>query len=75
MSTPAPQIVLSERQQWAVIFAMDLESDGWIAPANHLRRKYFPHLKWDDPKAHVTTKGFEEMLRIHHGVNLATIMF
>jgi hypothetical protein len=68
MSTPTPQVTLSERQQWAIVFAQDLENDHWIGAANHLRRKYFPHLKWDDPKVRgCTAKGFEELLRIHHG--------
>jgi hypothetical protein len=67
MNVAVPQVLLSERQQWAIVLAHDLENDGWTGAANHLRRKYFPHLKWDDPKAHVTAKGFEEMLRIHHG--------
>lgn len=63
-----PNIELTLMQNSALLMALDLESDGWIGAANHLRKKHFPTVPWDDPAVKATTKeGFQRMLRVHHG--------
>ncbi len=57
MTTPTPQLNLTEHQSWAVTIALELEQMGWIAPAHALRKKHFPNLPWDTV----------QLFRVHHG--------
>ncbi len=68
--TPIPYLPLTEHQQWALVIGLEVEELGWIAAANALRRKHFPYLPWETvaPKhGNATHRGFETMLRLHHG--------
>lgn len=73
MATPSlpgipPNLELSEHQSWVLNIALELEQMGWVSAAHALRRKHFPYLNWDDPKVYAcTARGFEALLRLHHG--------
>ncbi len=70
MTQPPPGLNLTESQQWAINHALELEEGGWLAAALYLRKRHFPSLPWDDPRPHgVSRRGFEAMLRLHHGSN------
>ncbi len=75
MSTPSlagqpPHIELTPLQNAVILVALDLETDGWVGAAHHLREKHFPHLPWASvAKTHgaTTHSGWVNLMRVHHG--------
>lgn len=62
-------IKLTEKEQWQITLALELEDAGFIAAAQYLRDKVAvsKDIKWnDDPKKHT---AWENILRVHHGSN------
>lgn len=56
---------LTERQQWTINVALELESMGhWIA-AHALLHTHFPQIDWGDPIA-TTSVPWPEVFRIHN---------
>lgn len=58
---------LTERQQWALTIALELENNGWIGAANYLRVRHFPELPWYQEDRTCTHAGWVKLFRIHHG--------
>ena len=58
-------MTLSERQQWTINIALELEADGRDNSAHFLLSKHFPGIAWQKPivTSHVP---WPEVFRIHN---------
>lgn len=56
---------LTEKQQWYVTIALELENAGYFSAVAFLRAK-IPDINWKEPVTHTNP---ENILRAHHGSN------
>lgn len=56
---------LTERQQWTINVALELEADGRVNAAQWLLTKHFPQIDWVNPIA-TSSVPWPEVFRAHN---------